>query len=269
MNTGKNKLLEPYLQQIPAEFRVRIIEEYLRIKFRYQKGEYDSSGLSCGKFCEDILRFLQFNLTGSFTDFKDDISNFAGQCDKLLKLPKSNGNDSLRIIIPRALTLLYTMRNKRNIGHSGGDVEANQIDSIVIGRISDWIICEFIRIFHNKSLEEAQQIVDLISTRSLPDVWEVNGKKRVLLTNLSTKDKVLLLSYDEPSILTEDMISWIEYANASEFRSKVLIPLHKSGLIEYDQGLKMIILSPKGCKEVEERIISVGDHQLLNAEIAN
>lgn len=267
MNTGKNKLLEPYLQQIPAEFRDRIIEEYLRIKFRYQKGEYDSSGLSCGKFCEDVLRFLQHHLTGHPIDFKTDIGNFALECNKLEKTPKTAGCDSLRIIIPRALSLLYTMRNKRNIGHSGGDVEANQIDSVTIGRVSDWIVCELIRVFHNNSLEEAQQIVDLISTRSLPDVWEVNGKKRVLKNDMSTKDKVLLLSYNEQSVLIEDMILWIGYSNTTEFRSKVLQPLHKSGLIEFDQELNMIILSPKGCKEVEERILSVGDHQLFNSSM--
>lgn len=258
MSTGKsNSLIETYLQNIPKQFRERILVEYLKIKFRYKKGEFDSSGISCGKFCEEMLRFLQFNLTGTNIGFKEEIKNFNFKVGELEKIDKSIGNDSLRIIIPRALSFLYTMRNKRNIGHSGGDVEANQIDSLVINRICDWIICELIRIFHNKSLEEAQQIVDLISSRNLPHIWEINGKKRVLLSNLTAKEKVLLLTYSqiESGVLFEDLKDWVEYLNSSDFKSKVLNPLHKTNMIEFDKELQMIFISPKGCKEIEEKYL--------------
>lgn len=259
MNTGKNNLsLETYLQNIPASFRNRITKEYLNIKIRYRKGDFDSSGLSCGKFCEENLRFLQHVLTGTHIGFTEEIKNFQGEVLKLEKIDKTKGNDSLRIIIPRALAFLYTLRNKRNIGHSGGDVEANQIDSITIGRISDWVICELIRIFHNKSLEEAQRIVDFISSREVPVIWEVNGKKRVLKNNSSAKEKVLLLTYsqEEQGVFFEDLVSWVEYQNKADFKSKVLNPLHREGMIEYDKELNMIFLSPKGSKKVEESFLT-------------
>ncbi|MBS1587951.1 MAG: hypothetical protein JSS82_20655 [Bacteroidetes bacterium] len=252
-----NDTLSTYLQDIPEKFRARIINEYTKIKLRYRKADFDASGLSCGKFCEECLRFLQHYLTGVHTGFRDELKNFHLEVAKLEKVDKSTGNDSLRIIIPRALAFLYTLRNKRNIGHSGGDVEANQIDSLTINRVSDWIMCELIRIFHKKSLEEAQQIIDLISSRNIPDVWEVNGKKRVLLSNLSAKEKTLLLCYshNEQGVFFEELIEWIEYRNTSDFRSKVLKPLHKEGLIEFDTELNLILLSPKGDKEVEDRIL--------------
>lgn len=255
MNTGKNNSgLDFYLENVPATFRSRIIKEYLNIKSRFRKGDFDSSGLSCGKFCEQNLRFLQHVLTGTYIGFSEEIRNFQNEIAKLEKVDKTKGNDSLRIIIPRALAFLYTLRNKRNIGHSGGDVEANQIDSSTIGRISDWIICELIRIFHNKSLGEAQQIVDFISSREVPVIWEVNGKKRVLKNNSSAKEKVMLLTYsqEEQGVFFEDLISWVEYQNKTDFKSKVLIPLHREGIIEFDKELNMIFLSPKGSKKVEE-----------------
>jgi hypothetical protein len=259
MSTAKNNLgLDVYLQDIPEAFRNRIIKEYLNIKIRYKRGYFDSSGLSCGKFCEENLKFLQQHLTGSHIGFNEEIKNFQFEISKLEKIDKSIGNDSLRVIIPRALAFLYTLRNKRNIGHSGGDVEANEIDSLTIGRVSDWIICELIRIFHNKNLEEAQQIVDLISSRSVPAIWEVNGKKRVLLERLSAKQKVMLLSYsqEEQGVFLEDLITWVEYPNMSDFKSKVLSPLHSEGIIEFDKELNMIFLSPKGSKQVEEIFLS-------------
>ncbi len=259
MNTGKNNLdLEIYLQDISVPFRSRITKEYLNIKIRYRNGDFDNSGLSSGIFSEEPLRFLQQVLTGTHIGFSEEIKNFHAEILKLEKIDKTRGNDSLRIIIPRALAFLYTLRNKRNIGHSGGDVEANEIDSLTIGRISDWVICELIRIFHNKSLEDAQQIVDLISSRNIPAIWEVNGKKRVLLENLSAKEKVMLLTYsqEEQGVLFEDLICWVEYQNKADFKSKVLSPLQKDGMIEFDKELNMIFLSPKGSKEVEEKFLS-------------
>lgn len=253
MNTGKNNFLDSFLQGIPKSFRERIIKHYINVKLRYKRDEYDSSGISCGKFCEEMLRFLQNDLTGTHIGFTEEIKNFANELQKLEKVDKTKGNDSLRIIIPRALLFLYTIRNKRNIGHSGGDVEANKIDSETINRISDWIVCELIRIYHNKSLEEAQEIVAAIAEKNIPEVWNINGKKRVLMTNLSAKQKVLLLLYstEEHGVLFEDLIDWVEYSNSSDFKSKVLIPLHKESLIEFDRELNMAILSPKGVRDVE------------------
>ena len=255
MNTGKNhEELDQCLQAIPASFRNRIIKEYVRIKTRFRKGDFDSSGLSCGKFCEEILRFLQHHLTGNYIGFTDEIKNYQHRISELEKVDKSIGNDSLRIIIPRSLAFLYTMRNKRNIGHSGGDVEANEIDAHMISKVSDWIVCELIRIFYKTSLEEAQQIVDIIATRNLPEVWEINGKKRVLLDNVSARDKVLILVYSQETkgVFFEDLFDWVEYANVTDFKRKVLAPLHSKNLIEYDQELNMVFISPKGSKEVED-----------------
>lgn len=259
MNTGKNKILDEALGNIPTQFRNRIIKQYIKIKERHEKGEYDASGLSCGKLCEEILRFLQHTLTGNHIGFSEEIKNFKQRVDELEKVDKSIGNDSLRIIIPRALCLLYTFRNKRSIGHSGGDVDSNAIDSKTIDAISDWIICELIRVFYKCSIEEAQDIVNIIAVRNLPHVWDVNGKKRVLVTGLSAKEKVLLLTYSQEAegVFFEDLFNWVEYPRSSDFKSKVLEPLHKDGLIEFDKELNMIFISPKGCQQVENDIILI------------
>ena len=45
---------------------------------------------------------------------------------------------------------------------------------------ADWIVCELIRVYHGLSLEEAQDLVDAISVKNIPAIWEVAGKKRVL-----------------------------------------------------------------------------------------
>lgn len=262
MNTTQNNpTLEDALANIPKKFRTRILKEYGEIKKRYSEAqfdsEFDSTGLSTGKFVETTLRFLQHSLTGESIAFGKHVPNLADECRKLIQLPRTAGNESMRIIIPRALVFLYTLRGKRGIGHVGGDVEANGIDAATIVRTCDWVVCELIRIFHGLSLEEAQEIVDALSARILPEIWEVAGKKRVLRTDLNAKDRALLLAYTDTSagILLEDLFEWVEYSNMSMFKKIVVQPLHKEKLIEFDEENNAVFLSPIGVQEVETRIL--------------
>src|SRR3546814_5131647 len=87
--------------------------------------------------CSSDLRFSQDQLTNTFTPFGTQLSNFKEECDKLEKTAKSAGHESIRILIPRALNFLYTLRNKRGIGHESGDVDANEIDAATAVRRSE------------------------------------------------------------------------------------------------------------------------------------
>jgi hypothetical protein len=218
---------------------------------------FATSPSAVGKFCETALRFLQHKLLGSYTPFGTQIINFADECRKLVESPKTSGNESECQILPRALVFLYTMRNKRGIGHVGGDVDANEIDISTMTKNADWVVCELIRIYHGLSLEEAQDIVDGLAVRQLPMVWEVGGKKRILKDGLQAKDQVLMLLYSSAnsSVLVEDMCEWIEYSNLAVFKSKVIAPLHKLRHLEFDKENDSITLSPKGAAVVEERLL--------------
>src|SRR3546814_10510869 len=107
--------------------------------------------------CSSDLRFSQDQLTNTFTPFGTQLSNFKEECDKLEKTAKSAGHESIRILIPRALNFLYTLRNKRGIGHESGDVDANEIDAATAVRIADWCVCALIRVYYPISLQEAQR----------------------------------------------------------------------------------------------------------------
>jgi hypothetical protein len=258
LSTSKSKSpLHSALTGIPAQFQERIIRTYLELKQRHKEGKHESAGLSAGKFSEAVLRLLQHQLTGTHIPFGQQVQNFADECRKLVQLPKSTGTESERTVIPRALVFLYTLRNKRGIGHLGGDVDANPIDSITIARTADWILCELIRIHHKLSLEEAQAIVDALSTRDIPLIWEVAGKKRILKDNLDFKQQVLLLCYQDSQngVLEEDLLQWTEYSHPGMFRKSVLLPLHHNRMIEYDKDSEIIYISPLGIKEVEDVIL--------------
>lgn len=254
----KNKSpLETALAKVPLPFRPKFVQHFLDVKKRIAEGKDEPVGLAAGKLCESVLRFLQHEVSGKYTPFNKQIGNFADDCRGLITSTNTAVPESLRVVMPRALVFVYTVRNKRGIGHVGGDVDANRIDAMTIARACDWIVCELIRIYHNLSLEEAQDLVDGLAQRTIPDIWHVAGKKRVLRGGLDFKQKVLLFCYQEPesAVLSEDLFSWVEYSHLPMFKKSVLTPLHKSRMIEYDRDTETVIISPLGIREVEEKIL--------------
>jgi len=252
-----NPILAAAVADVPSAFRSRLIHTYLDLKKNCSEARYEGAGLAAGKFCEVVLRLLQERVCGSFMPFGRKIENYADECRKLVTAPATAGNESERVVLPRALVFLYTMRNKRGIGHIGGDVDANAIDIAAMAKTADWVVCELIRINHGLSLEEAQDIVDGISVRELPAIWEVAGKKRVLKEGLKAKDQALLLLYSsqDSAVLMEDLCEWVEYSNPAMFKSMVIRDLHKRRFLEFDKESESVILSPKGVQYVEAHLI--------------
>jgi len=245
------------LASIPQLFRDRIIEAYLNVRKAFTDGNEDALGLRAGIYAEILLRFLQETLTHTHIPFGSNLGNFAGECRKLEQLPQTAGPESLRVIIPRALLFLYTVRNKRGIGHVGGDVDANAVDAAVCLRVTDWCTAEIVRVFYSCSLEEAQELLDAIAIRELPGVWSVGGKQRVLDHNLDYRAQALILLHaqSEGSVVLEDLCEWVEHPRLSDFKSRIIRKLHTERYVEYDEENQTVSISPKGVRFVEESIL--------------
>jgi hypothetical protein len=107
-------------------------------------------------------------------------------------------------------------------------------------------------------IQEAQAILNAISVRQMPPVWDVHGKKRILRNGLDYKSKTLLLLYSEPENATvpiDELLEWTSYSNPTMYRTTVLRPLHADGLIEYDEQRENVTLSPLGIRKTEEDLL--------------
>lgn len=258
MNISFNQeKIESALSGINSDFRHKITYTYIELKKRYVKSfynhEFDAVGLSSGKFCEIIFRFLENEISGKFTPFDEHISNFPAAINKLTQEPASKANESIRVIIPRALVFIYTLRNKRGIGHVGGEIIANSTDISTIMKSIDWIVCELIRLYHKLSILEAQQVIDSLNMKILPDIWDVNGSKRVIREGLNYSQKVIILLYNEidNSATIQELLAWTEYSSPSMFKSKVIMKLHKEKMIEFNKSNGEVYISPKGINYAE------------------
>lgn len=258
MNTEARKFtLDNALSVLPTALRNRLIANYSALKSHALENQLDSIGHQTGKLAEVLLRVAQQLLTGAHTKLSDGLSNFKGECEKLEQTPKNAGPEGLRILIPRALLFMYTLRNKRDFGHVGGEVDANKIDAATAMRLADWCMCELIRVCHKIPLEDAQVLCDAIAERRLPKIWNVLGRKRILDTSLGYREQTLLLLYSEieAGVPTEDLFLWTEHSRAANFRRDILQRLHDDKLIEWDRETEMAIISPTGIDEVEKQIL--------------
>jgi hypothetical protein len=67
-----------------------------------------------------------------------------------------------------------------------------------------------VTLFHNLTTDEATQVVDALVERTLPLVWAVGGKQRVLSPGMSMLDKTLVLLFGSVKPIKEsDLADWI------------------------------------------------------------
>lgn len=247
------------LAGLPIGLRDPLIACYQEIAANYAEHRWEPAELNGGKLCEVAFTIIDGALSGSFPSKPSKPANMVDSCRALEKKPavaSRVGDRSLRILLPRMLTALYEIRNNRNVGHVGGDVDPNYLDATAVFGMSSWVIAELVRIFHNVSTKEAQESVDTLVERRIPLIWDVGPVRRVLDSTMPARDQVLLLLHQRPGWISEkELASCVEYKSITLFRSRVLAKLHAERLIEYARPSAQARISPKGTMDVEERIL--------------
>ena len=242
---------------IPSTLRNELLEAYNAIVKNFRESRWEPAELNGGKIAEVVYTILRGYIDGSFPSKASKPKNMIDACRALEKEPEAKAPESIRLQVPRVLVALYEIRNNRGVGHVGGDVDPNHMDAICVLYMSKWVLAEMIRIFHGVKTKEASETVEGIVERSIPLVWDVDGKKRILDIKMKVKDKSLLLLYQTPNPLIEtELFDWVEHSNASNFRRDVLRPLHKEKLVEYRPESGRVTISPLGQEYVEKHLLS-------------
>jgi hypothetical protein len=246
------------LPTLPVGLRTALVDCFQEITSNFSQRRWEPSELNGGKFCEAVYSILHGAITGQYADKPSKPRDMATALRALESFKADTnriGDESLRILIPKMLLPLYEVRNKRGVGHLGGDVDPNLIDATVVYGVAGWVLAELIRIFHGVTIQQAQDCADAAVERRLPLIWEVGKVRRVLETALEAKDQVLVLLYGKAGGLSDsELRECIEYRSASLFRTRVLKPLHGARFIEYQK--ESVRISPLGIGDVEKRILN-------------
>jgi len=229
---------------LPNGLRIPLIEEYSSIVNNFTKRRWRPSELSGGRFCEIVYSILEGYTAGSYPSSPRKPRNFVDACRRLEN--HSNVPRSFQILIPRLLPALYEIRNNRNVSHVGGDVDPNFMDSSAVVSIASWIIAELVRVLHEVTTKEAQQLVDNLVEKRYPLVWKSGDIKRVPKPDLSLKDQILLLLASERSkVLADNLFVLVGYDKRGYF-NRVIRQLHKQRLVEFYEKTGEVELLPPG-----------------------
>lgn len=247
------------LHHVPTQLRDPLLDEYRGLISNFLEEQWRSAGIDAGRFCEVSYTILDGATQGGrYAAAPSKPPNFPEACRALESRPPTpTGDRSLRIMIPRSLPPIYEIRNNRDVGHVGGDVRPNKMDAQYVVGSCTFVLTEFIRVFHNCTIAEAQIAVDALVERKTPLIWTFDGGKRVLDGQLSASEKVLLLIASEPGwVDINSLFRWCKYTNLSMFKSKVLADLDRDLAIEYDRSLQRCMLTPLGAKRAAQLISS-------------
>src|SRR5262245_20866053 len=145
-------MLDEIEKSLKAHFHSQLVGELLSA-YQEAKRNFFLSGLRLsavegGRFCEAALRMIQEKTTGAFTPLNQKLDT-----DKLISqfanLPKRSHPDSVRLNIPRAVRVVYDIRNQRDAAHLADGIDPNIQDATLVISNLDWILAEFVRLYHN------------------------------------------------------------------------------------------------------------------------
>lgn len=191
-------MLQQVRQGLVASLPPALVDELLaahqEAKRNYYLGGLRLSAVEGGRFCEAAFRLLQQRTTGTFDALGTQLDT-----DKLIRtlgnIPAAQQPDTVRLHLPRALRMVYDIRNKRDNAHLADGIDPNLQDAGLVVAVLDWVLAEFVRLYHSVPANTAQQLVANIVTRAAPAIEDFNGFLKVLRTDLGASDFVLLLLY--------------------------------------------------------------------------
>jgi len=242
--------------QLKTNLPDKIVEELLsaheEAKVALYLGGLRLSGVEGGRFCEAAFRILEHITTGKFTPLGTQL-NTEQIIRGLLLTPNGSFSDAVRLHIPRSLRLVYDIRNKRDVAHLADGIDPNIQDATLVASVMDWVLAEFIRLYHNVPANEAAQIVEDIVARAAPVVQDFNGHLKVLNPELRASDLCLVLLYQcgSKGASFSEINGWVAPTMKGNLRRTLDAMVDKKAFA-HDDG-NTIYITRLGIMEVEKR----------------
>lgn len=232
--------------QLASKLDSKLVKELLdahaEAKRNFYLGGLRLSAVEGGRFCEAAFRLLEFvTKSKAFTALGKQLDT-----DKLIRelsnLSPAQFNDSIRLHIPRSLRLVYDIRNKRDAAHLADGIDPNLQDATLVVTVIDWVLAEFIRLYHNVPANTASKMVDGIVKRVAPVVQDFNGFLKVLNPKLGVSDHsaVLLYQRGEDGATYDELERWARPPMRANLKRALDTLVDKKDYAHFD-GSKYII----------------------------
>jgi len=194
-----------------------------------------------GRFCEAAYRILQQRAFGTFDPLGTQLDT--EQCARRLAArPAASLPPSIRLHIPRALRVVYDVRNQRDAAHLADGIDPNVQDATLVVGVLDWVLAEFVRLFHSVTPDEAQQTVEDLVTRKAPVIQDFDGFLKVLNPALTATEHCLVLLYQTGSAgaTYADLEKWARPPMRANLRRTLRRLVDDRAFVHFDGALYRI-----------------------------
>jgi len=247
-------MLDDMKAQLTAHIETNIVDEifehYSVLKTAFRLQDWEKCLLRGGKFSEGVMKAVHYVRTGTLTQ-QISVESEVNEVSKRGDLP-----ESMRLLIPRAVRLLYDYRSKRGGAH--GSFDPNAMDCSVVVPVADWIVGELVRLYCVADPERAMKFVAGISAKSVPIVERMEEDYIVLRKRTSARQEISLILYTRyPNrTATNQLIKWIPNHSASNVRL-TLANMRRAKLVHFNSD--GYILTTAGIRAVEEEMLKLED----------
>lgn len=197
-----------------AVYDATIVDELLdaheELKRNYYLGGLRLAEVEGGRLAEAAFRLLQQETTGAFDQLGRSLDT-EGIIRDLAAHPVGSHPDSVRLHIPRALRVIYDIRNNRDAAHLADGIDPNMQDATLVATTTDWVLAELVRLHHNVTADQAQRIVDELVSRVAPIVEDFDGYLKLQNPDLGAGDQCLVLLYQrgEAGAAYSELSEWV------------------------------------------------------------
>lgn len=239
---------------LPPTLEKQLLDEFGEIVRNYREHRWRASELSGGRFCEVAYTIVAGTASGTYASTATKPSDFRGSC-RVLESNVALGKGVRFLVLP-LLTVLFEVRNNRDVGHVGGEVDSNAIDAFAVVTQASWILAELIRHLTSRSIQDAQVIVDKLSEYPSALIWTDGDYRRVLSKSLELRNEllVLLASNTNRSATVGELSAWTGQPNKTYIR-KVLSKLDDERLVRFHEDVAK--LSPTGQRAADKIVAAV------------
>lgn len=221
----------------------KLFESYQLVSEYYYLGRHRPACFEGGRFAEVALRMLQQVTTATYTPLGRSIPNFRSEVLRFESADKNKFPDSIRFHIPRTLQVIYDIRNKRDVGHVGGDVDANFSDATLSVVSCSWVMTEFLRVYYTSDLKTAQELVNSLVKIRIPLIQDFSGFLKILKPSLSLPNKILAFLYYRSSegATVQEFDEWLSHRVRKDHMNLTLYRLEHEKAYIHMQGERCFI----------------------------
>ncbi len=249
MASSKLDIVKELKSAYPDDVVDALIEAFDTIESNFSARKWKASELDAGHFVEATRRVIEHVLFGKHTPIGKSLPNFNDK--ELRRYEQAQGDESIRILIPRMLKSIYGIRNKRGVGHIGL-ISPNEMDSTYILYSVKWVLAELLRLASGKNPDVVQGAISQIVERQTPLIWKSGDIVRIIEPKCGARDQILIHLYDQSPQKVPELMEKIEYKNRTNFL-KIVKRLHSKGLIHMASNEECLI-TPAGIPEAEKHI---------------